>query len=103
MRKQFFKKAVTVMLAGAMALSLTACGGGGKKDDSKKDESNKVSDVTLDAIELGKDYTDVKADIKLITHRTDIVDTKFKKYAEDLKKEIQRFSNIPERSWDPFA
>lgn len=27
----------------------------------------------------------------------------FKKYAEDLKKEIQRFSSIPERSWDPFA
>ena len=27
----------------------------------------------------------------------------FKKYAEDLKEEIQRFSYIPERSWDPFA
>ena len=39
MRKQFLKKAVTVMLAGAMALSLTACGGGDKKDDSKKNES----------------------------------------------------------------
>ena len=86
MRKQFLKKAVTVMLAGAMALSLTACGGGDKKDDSKKNESNKVSDATLDSIELGKDYTTVKADIKLITHRTDIVDTKFKKYAEDFKK-----------------
>lgn len=75
MRKQFLKKAVTVMLAGAMALSLTACGGGDKKDDSKKNESNKVSDATLDTIELGKDYTTIKADIKFITHRIDIVDT----------------------------
>lgn len=32
---------------------------------------------TFDSIELGVDYTDVTASIKVLTHRTDLIDTVF--------------------------
>jgi ABC-type glycerol-3-phosphate transport system substrate-binding protein len=35
---------------------------------------------TFDSINLGEDYTDVSASIKVLTHRTDLVDTTFKDY-----------------------
>lgn len=37
---------------------------------------------TLDTIVLGEDYTDLEATIKVLTHRTDIVDTVFVEYVE---------------------
>lgn len=82
MKKQIFKKVFAATLAGTMAMSLTACGGGSKKEEAKKE----TVDATLDSIKLGEDYTDVEADLRMITHRTDIVDTKFAQYAEDFKK-----------------
>lgn len=41
--------------------------------------------VTFDQIELGKDYTDVKADLKFLTNRTDLVDTDFADYIKDFQ------------------
>ena len=41
---------------------------------------------TIDAIKLGEDYKDLKASIKVLSHRTDIVDTKFAQYVTDFKK-----------------
>ena len=48
-------------------------------------EATKI-DVTFDLIEVGKDYTDIKADLKFLTHKTDVVDTKFKEYVEEFQK-----------------
>lgn len=41
---------------------------------------------TIDTLTLGEDYTDLTADIKVLTHRTDIVDTVFADYIEEFQK-----------------
>lgn len=74
------KRWLSVMLAATMVLSLTACGGNGG-------DSTETAEVpTIDEIN-GEDYKDLKADIKILTNRTDIVDTVYKGYAEEFMKE----------------
>ena len=46
---------------------------------------------TIDSIKLGEDYTDLTASIKVLTHRTDIVDTTFQDY---IKKFNESYPNI---------
>ncbi|MDF2611936.1 MAG: sugar transporter substrate-binding protein, partial [Lachnospiraceae bacterium] len=41
---------------------------------------------TIDSLKLGEDYKDIKADIKFLTHRTDIVDTKLAGYVTEFQK-----------------
>ena len=41
---------------------------------------------TIDAIKLGEDYQDITASIKILTNRTDVVDTVYKGYAEEFMK-----------------
>ncbi len=81
MKKVSMKKVFVVTLSGAMALSLVACGSA-SKGGTKKGEV----DVTLDQIKLGEDYTDIKANLKFLTHKTDVVDTTFKQYIEEFQK-----------------
>jgi ABC-type glycerol-3-phosphate transport system substrate-binding protein len=83
MKLKMFKKVLAVALATTMVLSLAACGG--KKENKKADEE--PFDVTIDQIKLGEDYTDLKADLKFITHRTDSIDTKFAGYIKEFQKE----------------
>lgn len=79
------KKVASLMMAAVMVLSLTACENGGSSDSSKGDSSS--ADVpTIDQIKVGDDYQDLKADIKILTNRTDIVDTKYKEYADEFHK-----------------
>ena len=73
------KKLVAASLVVAMVGSMAGCGG------KKKTEKTKI-DVTFDQIEVGKDYTDIKADLKFLTHKTDIVDTTFKNYVKEFQK-----------------
>lgn len=80
MKKRFLKGLLATSLATVMALSLTACGGGGGKPEKQE------MDVTIDQIKLGEDYTDIKADLKFLTHKTDVVDTTFKGYIEEFQK-----------------
>ena len=80
------KKVVSVMLAAAMVLSLTACGNGGSSSKDSKGDSASADVPTIDQIKVGDDYKDLKADIKILTNRTDIVDTKYKEYAEEFHK-----------------
>ena len=82
MRRKSLKKIIAVSMATMMAFSMAACGGS-KSDTSKEKEE---MDVTLDQIKLGEDYTDIKADLKFLTHRTDIVDTDFEKYKQEFNK-----------------
>lgn len=96
------KKALSFFLALVMAISLAACGGG-EKTEKPTVGSDTVSDVekekatgestaapkevpTIDSINLGEDYTDLKTSLKFLTHRTDIVDTKFADYIKEFNK-----------------
>lgn len=41
---------------------------------------------TIDSVTLGEDYTDLEASIKILTHRTDIVDTVFQGYITEFQE-----------------
>ncbi|WP_124065947.1 ABC transporter substrate-binding protein [Clostridium sp. E02] len=72
-------------LAAVLAVSLTACGGA-KSSGSVKGQQT-VSDIPkFNNLKVGEDYTDIKADLKFITHKTDAVDTTFKDYIKQFQK-----------------
>jgi ABC-type glycerol-3-phosphate transport system substrate-binding protein len=75
------KKMVALGTALTVAFSLSGCG--------NSDKSEGVAAVNLpsiDSIEMGTDYQDITANIKVLTNRTDIVDTIYKGYAEQFMK-----------------
>ena len=62
-----------IMSAGVlimMSLSLAACG-----NNEEKKEKEPENIPTIDSITLGEDHKDLTASIKVLTNRTDIVDT----------------------------
>lgn len=69
-----------------MAMSLAACGGSGNAAAPATGESSSVAVPTIDQIKLGEDYQDITASIKVLTDRTDIVDTVYKGYVEQFQK-----------------
>ncbi len=83
MRKNV-KRLLALTLTGAMTLSLAGCGSKDEGGDSKKDDEE--FSLTMDQIKLGEDYTDVKADLKFLTHKTDVIDTTFKEYISEFQK-----------------
>lgn len=81
------KKLISCLLALVMVLSLlTACGGSGndKGGDSAGSggDSAAAAVPAINEINLGTDYQDITATVKVLTNRTDIVDTKYAEYAE---------------------
>ena len=85
-RRDFLKAAGVL----AAASALTACGGSGSSSSaaagsgaaSSGSSAGASTLPTIDSIKLGEDYQDIKADIKILTNRTDIVDTTYAGYAE---------------------
>lgn len=75
------KRVLAAGLSAVMMVSLLGCGGSGKSNVKKQE-----IDVNYADIKLGEDYTDLKADLKFITHKTDMVDTKFKEYVTEFQK-----------------
>ncbi len=82
MKKKTMKRVLAASLAAAMVIPLSACG---TKEQEKKEGEN-TADVTIDQIKLGEDYTDLEANLKFLTHKTDVVDTTFKSYIEEFQK-----------------
>ena len=80
------KKLASLGLAAAMVFSMAACGSKAEQTDAPAAEI-----PTIDQITLGEDYTDLTADIKILTNRTDIVDTVYSGYAEQF---MQIYPNI---------
>ncbi len=78
MKYKTLKKMLLVSLSAVMMMSLTACG--------KKTVEKQELDVTIDQISLGEDYTDIKADLKFLTHKTDVIDTTFQEYIKEFQK-----------------
>lgn len=96
------KKFIGLLLVTAMMLSLMACKSKEEKEpvdssgakvettdnDSKgaKDQSTNDTMPTIDSLKLGTDYADITADLKFLTHRTDIVDSRFQDYITEFQK-----------------
>ncbi len=101
-----WKKAMAASVAAMMTVSLAACGGSG----SGSSKSSKQSDVKYADIKLGKDYTDLKASIKLLTNRTDMLDSdysgkgwdeyvkEFNKDYPDIKVKVEGITDYAEDS-----
>ena len=96
MKKIFLKQFVCVMLVAVMVFSLAACGNKNQGNNNNTtptptsttgNNNNTGNGIpTIDAVKLGEDYKDLSATIKVLTHRTDIVDTKFKDYITEFQK-----------------
>lgn len=89
MRRKSLKKLFAVSMSAVMAFSMVACGSSGSGGANK--ESEEPFNVTFDQIKLGEDYTDVKANLRFLTHKTDVVDTKFQEY---IKQFNEMYPNI---------
>ena len=97
-----FKKLMALGMAAVMTMSLAACGssdnttGNASNEDaastdanapadsstSSNDTTDKTGVPTIDEITVGEDYKDLTASIKVLTNRTDIVDTVYAGYAQ---------------------
>jgi ABC-type glycerol-3-phosphate transport system substrate-binding protein len=88
------KKIISLGLVAAMVMSLVACGKSNNKTEtaSEVEKSTVTAEIpTIDSITLGEDYQELEASIKVLTNRTDIVDTVYKGYAEEF---MQLYPNI---------
>ena len=72
------KKLLSGVLAASMAVSLSACGGGGG--------GSSYDGPTIDQLTVGKDYTDLAAEIQVFTNRTDLVNKDFQSYVTEFNK-----------------
>ncbi len=106
-----FKKLMALGIAAVMTMSLAACGssdsttGNASNKDaastdanapadnstSSNDTTDKTGVPTIDEITVGEDYKDLTASIKVLTNRTDIVDTVYAGYAQQF---MELYPNI---------
>lgn len=88
MKKILLKRFCAVAVSAAMVTSLTACGNSDGKNDAEvnTEVSENTSVPTIDQIKLGEDYTDIAADLKFLTHKTDMVDNVFQDYIAEFQK-----------------
>ena len=102
-----WQQVMAAAVSATMILSLAACGGSGKNGGSGGD----VTDVKYADIKLGEDYTDLKADLKMMTNRTDMLDEgytgektwaqyleEFNKEYPDIKVDIEGITDYSEDS-----
>lgn len=95
-----FKKIISISAAAILALSAVGCGAGSAESPSPTDVSPSASDtpdesqtpseinmndITFDSLTLG-DYSDLTAEVKILTHRTDYVDNLFVDYCKEFNE-----------------
>lgn len=74
------KKVISLMISAALTMSLAACG----PSETSTGSNDEVIDFAT--VKLGEDYTDIKADLKFLTHKTDAVDDVFQEYIREFQK-----------------
>lgn len=72
---RFMKKLFSLALVLVLVFSLVGCGNRDKNTGTTKEELPKINEI-----KLGEDYKDITATIKVLSHRTDLVDNVFKDY-----------------------
>lgn len=68
------KKAIALTLATALSASLLAGCGGQSGSAQQSTDAAETSLPAYNDLTVGEDYTDLKADLKFISHRTDLID-----------------------------
>jgi ABC-type glycerol-3-phosphate transport system substrate-binding protein len=118
---KLMKKFLSVALASTLVITAVGCSPKSTESSTKSDtkDTTVASDTansaettttggktlgdgvpTFDQINLGVDYTDVKASIKVLTHRTDLVDTTFSEYIKQFNELYPNISIEYEASTD---
>ncbi len=86
------RKITALLLVTVMTASMAACGGSADSSaaDAASESETASADSDLPAFdELNiEDYTDLEADITILTDRTDIVDTTYAAYAEEFQEQF---------------
>lgn len=87
------KRICALVLAGTMIASLAACGskndGGGSAGGGNTggEGGQAVTDLpAITEINLGEDHTDLSAELKVLTNRTDLIDSSFAQYTTEFNK-----------------
>ncbi|MVB12016.1 hypothetical protein CAFE_27450 [Caprobacter fermentans] len=80
------KRAISVLLASAMIVAMTACSAGGGSSVETGSKSSTANLPAFDSLHLGTDYKNIKANLKFLTHKTDLVNTTFKDYVQQFQK-----------------
>ena len=79
------KKLIAMTLCLALVLCLLAgCGSGSGGSGANAGAGGDVPSYA--ELKVGEDYTDLTAELRVITHRTDIIDTTFAQYVEEFNK-----------------
>jgi ABC-type glycerol-3-phosphate transport system substrate-binding protein len=84
---KFWRRFGAAGLATIMAFTLAGCGGA-KTTATEAGKAEKVASEIpkFTDLKVGEDYTDIKADLRFITHKTDLVDTTFQEYVKEFQK-----------------
>lgn len=84
---KFWRRFGAAGLAAIMAASLAGCGGAKvTATEAGKEEKVAAEVPKFTDLKVGEDYTDIKADLRFITHKTDLVDTTFQEYVKEFQK-----------------
>lgn len=84
---KFWRRFGAAGLAAVMAASLAGCGGAKvTATEAGKEEKTASESPEFTDLKVGEDYTDIKANLKFITHKTDIMDTTFQDYVKEFQK-----------------
>ena len=85
------KRICAFALAGMMAASVAACGS--KNEGSSGSGGNEGGGAAAAAelpsiteIKLGEEHTDLSAELKVLTNRTDLIDSSFAQYNTEFNK-----------------
>ncbi len=81
------KQLIAITLAAVMAAGMTGCGSSNGSNSS--DTANKDASLDYKSIDLETGDSNLKADLKVITHRTDLIDTTFEEYAQEFQNKYQ--------------
>lgn len=73
-------------LAVVMGVSLAGCGGAKATATQAAKEEKAAELPEFTDLKVGEDYKDIKADLRFITHKTDIIDTVFQDYIKEFQK-----------------
>ena len=71
------QRVMALVLAGILAAAATACGSTGSTSGKNNDAKPTVAYKDM---KVGETETDLKADLKILTNRTDLVDSDFQDY-----------------------
>ena len=92
------QRVMALVLAGILAAAATACGSTGSTSGKNNDAKPTVAYKDM---KVGETETDLKADLKILTNRTDLVDSDFQDYISKFNAIYPIMTPMPPRDFLP--